>query len=213
MNQLFSLDGSLFRFLSKFCDMLILSILWLIFSFPLITIGASSSALYHTTQKVIFKNEGYVLSTFWGSFRTNLKQGILLTVLCFPIGLFSIVSFLFANQLPKGNLLAYIYFAIGLLAGLMFFILTTYAFPILSRFYMKTLDIIKASIALSVTRFGFTLILITILIICSLTFYLIPASGFILPACYSLAAGSLLEPGFKKALDAVYNNTETESCD
>lgn len=213
MNQLFSLDGSLFRFLNKFCDMLILSILWLVFSFPLLTIGASSSALYHTTQKVIVNNEGYVFSTFWKSFRTNLKQGILLTILCIPIGFFSIISFLFANQLPKGNFLAYLYFAIALLTGLMFFILATYSFPILSRFYMKTLDIIKASIALAVTRFGFTILLIAILIICALTFYLIPASGFILPACYALAAGPLLEPGFKKALEALHNNTDNETCD
>ena len=67
MNQLFSLDGPLFRFLNKFCDMLILSILWLVFSFPLLTIGASSIQQYHTTQKVIVNNEGYVFSTFWKS--------------------------------------------------------------------------------------------------------------------------------------------------
>ena len=84
MNSIFKLDGPVFTILNKFCDILILSILWMFFSLPAVTLGASSAALYHSVHKVLLNGEGYVLSTFWNSFRTNLKQGVLLTLILIP---------------------------------------------------------------------------------------------------------------------------------
>lgn len=213
MNQIFSLEGPIFKLLNKFCDMLFVSLLWLAFSLPVITIGASSCALYHTTHKVICQNEGYVFSTFWKSFRVNLKQGIFLTLLCIPAAVFGVVCYLFANSLPKGNLLTYFYFAIAILDLLLLFIIATYAFPVLSRFYMTTKDVLKNSVALAVTRPGFTLLLIIIFFICAVAFFLIPVSGFLLPACFAASSERLLEPAFKKALDAKATAEKETSAD
>ena len=44
MNDFFDLDAPLFRFLTRVADMVILSLLWLIGSLPLFTLGISSTA-------------------------------------------------------------------------------------------------------------------------------------------------------------------------
>lgn len=46
MNDFFDLDAPLFRFLTRVADMVILSLLWLIGSLPLFTLGISSTALF-----------------------------------------------------------------------------------------------------------------------------------------------------------------------
>ena len=202
MNHFFKYDGPVFVFLTKFCDVLILSTLWILFSIPLVTIGPASAALYHSVNKILFQNEGYTVQTFWKSFCANLKQGVLLTLLCIPVAAFAVVSYLFSRSLSRGNILEYLYFAISILTALFLIVMLTYVFPVLSRFYMTIPEILKASVALAVTRIGFTLLLGIIFILCTGAFLIAPFIGFILPACYSMASVRLLEPGFKKLVSA-----------
>lgn len=71
--KFFSYDSPIMSFLSKVADLLILNILTLIFSIPLITIGAATTAAHYTALK-IRREEGHVWSCFWKSFKENLKQ-------------------------------------------------------------------------------------------------------------------------------------------
>lgn len=77
MNTIFNVNGPVFTFLSKVCDVLIVSILWTLFCLPVVTAAPACAALYHTVHKSLLKSEGYIVSTFWKSFRSSLKQGIL----------------------------------------------------------------------------------------------------------------------------------------
>lgn len=202
MNRFFNVDGKLFTFLSKLCDMLIVSVLWTLFSIPLITMGAASAALYHTVHKSIFQNEGYITSTFWRSFRSSLKQGVLLTLLAFGLGAFCVASYLFFTAEGQNQVFVILYFALFILALLFLLILILYGFPVLSRFYMSFSGILKTSVALAVTRAGFTLLLLFIFLLCASMCLLAPVLLAFLPACYQLAAERLIEPAFQKALDA-----------
>lgn len=55
MNDFFDLDAPLFRFLTRVADMVILSLLWLIGSLPLFTLGISSTALYYAVNKSLIE--------------------------------------------------------------------------------------------------------------------------------------------------------------
>ena len=206
MNSIFKLDGPVFTILNKFCDILILSILWMLFSLPVVTLGASSAALYHSVHKVLLNGEGYVFSTFWNSFRTNLKQGVLLTLILIPLAIFVVISWFFSDGVGRTHILGIIYFAVSILCALLFLILLTTIFPLLSRFYMTIPNLLKATIALGITRIGFTLMLIVIFLMCASAFLVAPVTGFVLPACFAMAAERILEPGFKKLADASQTN-------
>lgn len=77
MKQVFAYDSPLMRMLTKFGDCICASVLWLIFSLPVVTMGASSTALYAAVYRTIRKNGGGLWRNFWDSFRENLKRSTL----------------------------------------------------------------------------------------------------------------------------------------
>jgi len=83
----FSIDSPLMQGLNKIINCAYLSLLWLIFSIPLVTIGASTTALYYTTNKVIRNNRGYVFQQFWHSFKTSFKQSTIIWLIYVVIAL------------------------------------------------------------------------------------------------------------------------------
>ncbi len=52
MKKYLNINNPIMRGLSRVADCLFLSVLWLVFSLPVITIGASSTALYTTVNSL-----------------------------------------------------------------------------------------------------------------------------------------------------------------
>lgn len=69
MKKYLNINNPIMRGLSRVADCLFLSVLWLVFSLPVITIGASSTALYTTVYRYIRRGEGYLWRTFWEAFK------------------------------------------------------------------------------------------------------------------------------------------------
>ena len=53
MGNFFSTDGPLFEGMAYIINIIYVSVLWILFSIPIITIGASSTALYYTDRKSV----------------------------------------------------------------------------------------------------------------------------------------------------------------
>lgn len=86
MGKLFGPDSILFAFLTKIADLIILNVLWIIGCIPIVTIGASTIALYYCAEKYRVNDALNLLRTFWNAYRSNLKQsfalmGIMLLVM------------------------------------------------------------------------------------------------------------------------------------
>ena len=74
MNQIFNYDNGFFRAVNKMVDGLWVSILWMLFSIPIITFGASTTAFYYAVHKSLRGDRGYIWRCFWSSFKSNFKQ-------------------------------------------------------------------------------------------------------------------------------------------
>ena len=94
----FSYDGPIMSFLSRVADILILNVLTLIFSIPLITIGAATTAAHYTALKMR-REEGHVLSCFWKSFKENLKQSTGIWLIFVAYGFVSVLSYSIATNM------------------------------------------------------------------------------------------------------------------
>ena len=70
-------DNKIFQMLEKIIDCIYSSILWFIFSLPLITAGASTTALYYTVNKVIRYDRGNMSKEFFKAFKSNFRQSTL----------------------------------------------------------------------------------------------------------------------------------------
>lgn len=63
--NIWGFDGSFMSFCDKLFDVMILGFLWILCSLPLITVGASCTALYYAIVKCIKNHEGYVSRAFF----------------------------------------------------------------------------------------------------------------------------------------------------
>lgn len=77
MRGIFSIDSPVMRVLIKFFDCICVSILWLLFSLPIVTVGAASAALYTTVYKYLRRDEGHLWETYWTAFKGNLRRSTL----------------------------------------------------------------------------------------------------------------------------------------
>ena len=86
--QIFNPENLFFRILARGVDLVGLSLLWILLCMPVITIGPASAALYFTVVKVFRHKKDEAFKTYLRAFFGNLKQGIPLTVICIPVGIF-----------------------------------------------------------------------------------------------------------------------------
>ena len=69
------------RLMTKIFDLMMLNMLFIITSLPIITIGASLTALYTATLQMAEKNEQSVYKAYFKSFKKNFKQASVLWIL------------------------------------------------------------------------------------------------------------------------------------
>ena len=77
----FDLDGPFNRFGTFLFDIIALNFIWFIFSIPVFTMGAATTALFYVVGKKVRKEDGYLLKDFWKSFRMNFKQSTVIWIL------------------------------------------------------------------------------------------------------------------------------------
>ena len=77
MKTLLDIDNPVIRFIIKIFDCMVLSVLWAVFSLPIITMGAASTALYSAVYHHIRMEEGYLWKSFWTAFKENFKRSTL----------------------------------------------------------------------------------------------------------------------------------------
>lgn len=107
MHTLFNPENKFWIFMGKITDVACMSVLWLITSLPVITIGASTAAFYSFTMDAVQDLEGGVWSSFFQAFRRNFKKATVLWLM--QLVLF---AFLSVNLYAAWNL----YLAKGLMA-------------------------------------------------------------------------------------------------
>ena len=116
MNRLFGMDSPLMVALMKIGDLLCLSVLWLVFSLPIFTIGASSTALYAAVFYCLRRNEAGVWKHFWKAFRENFKRSTLAWLIELAVlAVFSLDAAVFRAIRLSGGAMGKLYWAALLL--------------------------------------------------------------------------------------------------
>ena len=79
MHGLFSMDGPIYKYGGLLADLLLLTLLWLLCSLPIITIGAATTAVYYVTTRRLSDKESYITRDFFLSF--NIVMAIVTAVI------------------------------------------------------------------------------------------------------------------------------------
>lgn len=142
MSKLFRMDSPLMRFLTKIADLMVLNVLFCVTSIPLITIGASWTALYSVTLKMVRDEEGSVSRSYFQSFRQNFKQATLLWLGVLVVLALLVLDIRVLNGMAGGTAPGLLRVGVEILALLGIMVLQ-YLFPSLARFEASLADTLK----------------------------------------------------------------------
>lgn len=93
VGAMFSNDSPFGRLMNKCGIIIAANIMFIAFCIPIVTAGASYTALHYVCLKTI-KNEWEInpFKEFWIGFKTNLKQGIIAGIISIILGIFLIMD-------------------------------------------------------------------------------------------------------------------------
>lgn len=156
LNSFFNINNPFWRILSKFADILVLNLLFVFCSIPVITIGASYTALYFVMRKLVKNEEGSIVKTFLCAFRDNFKQATIIWLIMLLAGGFLILG-LYLTAIT-GMILNYVLIAFSI----PYLIVLSYVFPILSQFNVGTFKCIQSAFFLGIAHLPLTIVIVAV---------------------------------------------------
>lgn len=179
MHTLFNPENKFWNFMGKVTDVAVMSILWLITSLPIITIGASTAAFYSFTLDAVGDLEGNVFTNYFSAFRENFKKSTLIWLM--QVAAFAALSVnLYAAwhfYLAKG-VIALGLFSLALCGMLILIGTSVYLHPILVSYDFPIKKIITDSFIMAIGNLHVTLSIIVIFGVAAVGIYYISGLFF-----------------------------------
>ena len=191
----FGTDSAFHKYGSLVFDIILISLLWLVCSLPLITIGAATTATYYVSTKKIAKREGYILSDFFKSFKQNFIKATLLFIF---ILLFGYVLVTNMGALAIGFSLSGGLYIVQIYAFFQLTCISIYAFAILSRFELSLLSVIRASFTLANRHIFSTLTCMALVITTVMATFYVPIFSMLAGGVYIYVSSYFLIKVFAK---------------
>lgn len=188
-------DTKLSRILTWIIDIVWVGILWTLFSLPLVTAGASSTALYYTAVKCIRHERGRLWPVFWKGFRDNFKSATKLWLVYLAAMLAGAANVLAARQWSGQG-----FSPLTALGGAIFLpvVLTLpWAFAYVSRFDNSLAGGLKFIVWLVLRNPGRSLLLSFELLLTAAIGWMLPQLIPILPGAVALLMSFSIEPVFR----------------
>lgn len=154
----FNYDNPVWRFIGKFFDIMILNVLWFVCSIPIVTIGASTTAVYYVTLKLVRDEEGATVKSFFKSFKDNFKQSTVIWLLMLVAGAVIGFDIYFFLMLETGaSMFRTVMISIFGGFGIVYLCIGLYVFPLQSRFYNPVKRTLFNAFFMSIRHFFQTL--------------------------------------------------------
>lgn len=186
---MFSPDSKFMTVVSRFADLLLLNLVFLLTCLPVFTIGAAVTALYTMCFRLMREEYSGLLRSYFSAFKSNFRQAtciwlLLLLIVC-PALFYFYVLFSMDSLL---RYFGFLFILISLLAAMT----ASYVFPWISQFENTTGQALKNALILSISYLPRTLAIVAINLVPVIVFFISPELflqvSFLWVALYSAAA-------------------------
>ncbi len=211
LGRVFCYQGWLWRALNTLTDILTLSVLWLLCSIPVLTLGAATTALYDSVVRCIrYKQSGHY-ERFFRTFKNELVPGLLLTLLWGAVAALGLWMLALLRQYSAEAPTAMAAGAAYYVALILPLGAACWVFPILSRCAMSFGALNKTALKFAAGHLPSTvvLVLMTAEIARLSVRWLFPLA--FMPAVLMLLWSLFTEPAFKKHGAGIAAETEREN--
>lgn len=241
MGNLFNLENPFFQALNKIIDTVVLNLIYTLFLVPAVfmayvvttqgfyvffvllfvigmaLVGPATTALYYAMVKVIRRERGYAIREYFHSFKVNFRQGAVIGMIFGLLMGLLYFDYKFVNesnteQVSTMNTIMLIGFnAVVVLMVL----ISTYIFPLLSRFSLPVKNFFKNALFMSIRHLPSTLLMIVINLAGAFIiwwFFPLPLF-FVVPGGCMLLDSLLIEKIFKRYMPEPEGDPEETGVD
>ena len=143
MNSIFAADSALSRLLSRVADLMILNVLFLVTSLPIVTIGASLTALNFVALRYPKHEYESISRDYLRSFRQNFRQATISWGVLVLVGAALAAWYILVTNLALGAVAQLILLGIWYVLAVAFVGTALFVFPYLSRFEGSTREVFR----------------------------------------------------------------------
>lgn len=213
--KLFNPDSRIMIFLSRVADLVILNILWLICCVPVVTIGASTTAMYHVIRHWQKDSVSSIMRDFFQSFKEDFKQATpVYLILLIPTAAVVMNAMLIFNPENSAAVPSYL-LVIWFISALILLFISSFVYPVMAFFADTLFKTLRNAMVLALANLPRT-ILISILNLLPVILLFVNLSFFLQSSIFWLLIGgalvaylnmSILKPVFKKLVPSEFEDT------
>lgn len=159
MKNLFNLDNPLIQFLSRVFDLMILNALFILCSLPVVTLGASLSALHRVVQDIVYDQDNRLVKSFFRAFAQNFKQATVAWLILVVVIASLVSDVLLVMGYFGGTVRTVMYVLIAVLTVLVACV-AAYLFPLLTRYENTLRQHVYNALILALIKLPRTLLLV-----------------------------------------------------
>lgn len=238
---IFNLENPFYQVLNKIIDTVVLSLIYTLFLTPatfmgyviikegfyilfillfiiaMALVGPATTALYYAMVKVIRRERGYAIGEFFRSLKLNFRQGAVIGMIFGLLMGLLYFDYKFVNEANKVDASTFnTIMLIGFNAVVILMLLiSTYIFPLLSRFTLPIKNFFKNALFMSIRHLPSTLLMILINfagIFIVWWFFPLPFF-FVIPGVCMLLDSLLMERIFKRYMPEAEGSPEETGVD
>ena len=213
--KLFNPDSRIMIFLSRVADLVILNILWLVCCVPVVTIGASTTAMYHVIRHWQKDSVSSIVRDFFQSFKEDFKQATpVYLILLIPTVAVVMNAMLIFNPENSAAVPSYL-LVIWFISALILLFISSFVYPVMAFFADSIFKTLRNAMVLALANLPRT-ILISILNLLPVILLFVNLSFFLQSSIFWLMIGgalvaylnmSILKPVFKKLVPSEFEDT------
>ncbi len=160
MGGLFNPDNRLMRALSRLFDLMILNLVTLLLCLPVITAGASVTAMHSVMIQMSEDREGYIIRTFFAKFKENFKQATIVWAVMLLMLILIFVDFRVTGVMEGSGGQAMRVVLIVL--SLVFLLIGQYIFPLTARYTNTLTGTLDTAVRVSIGFFPKTVAMVVV---------------------------------------------------
>ena len=213
--KLFNPDSRIMIFLSRVADLVILNILWLVCCVPVVTIGASTTAMYNVIRHWQKHSVSSVVRDFFQSFKDDFKQATpVYLILLIPTVAVVMNAMLIFNPENSAAVPSYL-LVIWFISALILLFISSFVYPVMAFFADSIFKTLRNAMVLALANLPRT-ILISVLNLLPVILLFVNLSFFLQSSIFWLLIGgalvaylnmSILKPVFKKLVPSEFEDT------
>ena len=170
MDRLFNMDNKFFTVMGRVADLIILNVVFLICCLPIVTIGASLTALHYVTLKMARNEESYIIRSFFKSFKQNFKQATIINLIMLAVGIVLYFDLNIVNNMTGS--MSRIMFMLIIAISVIYLMVFLYIYPVLAKFYNSVKNTFRNSILMAIRHLPYTILMAAITLVPAAVFFI-----------------------------------------